>query len=112
MIGVIIVTYNRLEELKIALDRSEKQSLLPDSILIVNNASNDGTKEWLTEWKDTQSTFLKYVINLHHNLGGSGGFYFGQKIALPFFPLGFGWQMTMRILPLMHLKQLKISFLL
>lgn len=82
MIGTVIVTYNRLEKLKIALASYERQSLLPDYIMVINNASNDGTLNWLMEWKKKKTIFPKYVINLHHNLGGSGGFYFGQKIAL------------------------------
>ena len=50
-IGVVIVTYNRLEKLKIALKSYEKQSFKPQYILVVNNNSTDGTLEYLKEWK-------------------------------------------------------------
>ena len=43
-IGVVLVTYNRLEKLKIALKSYEEQTVLPKYILVVNNNSNDGTK--------------------------------------------------------------------
>ena len=49
-IGVAIVTYNRLEKLKIALKKYENQTILPKYIIAVNNNSNDGTKEFLNEW--------------------------------------------------------------
>ncbi len=50
-IGAVIVTFNRLEKLKKALASYEKQTLLPEYIIVVDNASNDGTKEYLEEWK-------------------------------------------------------------
>ena len=43
-IGVVLVTYNRLEKLKIALKSYEEQTVLPKYILVVNNNSNDGTR--------------------------------------------------------------------
>ena len=44
--GVVLVTYNRLDKLKIALECYEKQTYLPKNIMIINNASNDGTNEY------------------------------------------------------------------
>jgi GT2 family glycosyltransferase len=62
-----IVTYNRLALLKSCVDAIQKQTVLPSQILVVNNGSSDGTKEWL----DSQNT-----INIHqNNEGGAGGFY-------------------------------------
>ena len=81
-IGVVIVTFNRLEKLKIALKSYEKQNLLPKYILVVNNNSNDGTKEYLEEWKKEKNLFEKIVVNLDKNTGGSGGFYEGLKHSL------------------------------
>ena len=45
-----------------------------NTILVVNNGSTDGTKEWLESQKDLS------VIN-QKNVGGSGGFYTGIKNA-------------------------------
>ena len=80
-VAAVIVTYNRLEKLKIALEAYEKQTLLPKFIIVVNNCSSDGTKEYLQEWLKKHSKLHKIVINTKENLGGSGGFYLGQKQA-------------------------------
>lgn len=80
--GVVLVTYNRLEKLKIALERYDKQIYLPEYIIIVNNNSNDGTYEYIEDWKKEKKTYKKHVINLTQNIGGSGGFYEGIKYAL------------------------------
>ena len=81
-VAVIVVTYNRLNKLKKALEAYEKQCYLPKYIIIVNNASSDGTTEFLNTWKEEKSSFKKVVLNLSENLGGSGGFYEGQKYVL------------------------------
>ena len=81
-IGVVIVTYNRLEKLKIALESYEKQNAKPKYILVVNNNSNDGTKEYLEQWKEENSNIEKLILNLDKNTGGSGGFYQGLKHSL------------------------------
>lgn len=81
-VAVVIVTYNRLKKLKTALYYYEKQILLPEYIIIVNNYSTDETKEYLEEWKKKVNKFKKIVINAKENLGGSGGFYLGQQEAM------------------------------
>lgn len=81
-IGVVIVTYNRLDKLKIALGSYEKQTVKPKYILVVNNNSNDGTREYLEEWKNNTSEIEKIIVNLDKNTGGSGGFYEGLKNSL------------------------------
>lgn len=81
-IGVVIVTYNRLDKLKIALNSYEKQTIKPKYILVVNNNSTDGTNEYLEEWKYNSSEIEKIIVNLDKNTGGSGGFYEGLKNSL------------------------------
>ena len=80
-IGVVIVTFNRLEKLKNSLAAFDKETVLPKYILIVNNASTDGTGEWLKEWLKDKKPYRKYVLTSPKNLGGSGGFYMGLKRA-------------------------------
>jgi len=80
--GVIIVTYNRLNKLKLALASYEKQSVKPKYILVVNNSSTDGTQEFLDDWKTQITDIEKKVVNLDKNTGGSGGFYHGLKASL------------------------------
>ena len=87
-IFVVLVTYNRLEKLKIALNSYEVQSRKPTHIIVVNNNSSDGTSEFLKEW-ELSSTLSKHtVINTGKNLGGAGGFYIGMKKAIE---LGADW---------------------
>ncbi len=74
-IAVICVTFNRKELLKKLLSEYENQSECISEIIIINNNSNDGTKEYLNE-KYSQNTKFN-IINLAENLGGSGGFYTG-----------------------------------
>lgn len=78
----LIVTYNRLELLKKSIKSYDEQTIKPDTILIVNNNSSDGTKDFLNEFKKKDTDYNKIVINLETNLGGSGGFYEGMKYFL------------------------------
>lgn len=82
-IAAVVVTYNRLHLLKEALESFNNQSRVVDYIIVVNNASTDGTDIFLKNWKNTEvSGMEKIVITLEENLGGSGGFYFGTEKAL------------------------------
>lgn len=70
-ITALIVTYNRLEKLKISI---EATLALPfEFIVIVDNNSNDGTLNWLNSLTDNRII----VINTLSNIGGAGGFKFG-----------------------------------
>lgn len=71
----IVVTYNRKELLEQCIKRLEKQTY-PVDILVVDNASNDGTCElFKNEYNDVT------YINTGENLGGAGGFQYGIKEA-------------------------------
>jgi GT2 family glycosyltransferase len=84
----VIVTYNRLKFLKNTLAAYATQTEAPDTVLVVNNNSTDGTTEFLQAWEQKQDNFKKYVLTLPTNKGGSGGFYAGSKKALE---LGADW---------------------
>jgi rhamnopyranosyl-N-acetylglucosaminyl-diphospho-decaprenol beta-1,3/1,4-galactofuranosyltransferase len=77
---IVVVTYNRMSVLKRCLFSLLAQSQLPDSIIIVDNASTDGTKEMLQ--KEFPNHPLFAYVNLGTNLGGAGGFHFGAKLAI------------------------------
>lgn len=81
-IDVVIVTYNRLDKLKKTLKAFDEQTKLPGKIVVVNNCSNDGTKEFLFSWSSQKSEYEKIILNLESNIGGSGGFYSGIKFLL------------------------------
>jgi hypothetical protein len=75
--GVVIVTYNRLELLKECVDCVRKASIPFSHIIIVDNCSTDGTKEYLEQLSFPELT----VLHQTKNLGGAGGFYQGLKEA-------------------------------
>ena len=81
-VGIVLVTFNRLEKLKIALSKYERQSYPLDYILIVDNHSTDGTAEFLSKWKEIKAEYRKYVFTLESNTGGAGGFYKGMEEAM------------------------------
>ncbi|MGI2197942.1 glycosyltransferase family 2 protein [Shewanella baltica] len=69
--SVAIVTWNRAEELKRALDSCVKQSYKPIEIVIVDNDSTDETSEVVANFKDDAQDnliSLKY-IKIHKNIG-------------------------------------------
>ena len=70
----VVVTHNRLELLKKVIDNLKNQTYKIDAIVVINNASTDGTEEWLKSQSD-----LEYVTQ--GNLGGAGGFNTGLQYA-------------------------------
>lgn len=70
----IIVTYNRIEMLKKCLAAIKSQTV-PCDIMVINNASTDGTSVYLDTVGDVTH------IRLTQNTGGAGGFSRGMKEA-------------------------------
>lgn len=79
IINAVVVTYNRKELLEECIAALLNQTYKLNKIVVIDNASNDGTKELLA---------TKYLIpeikvySLNRNMGGAGGFYYGTKIAV------------------------------
>lgn len=101
-ICTVVVTYNRLALLKDAIEALKMQTE-PSDILVVNNGSTDGTKEYLDEQTD--------LIVIHQeNLGGAGGFYAGMKYAAEK-GYDFAWVMDDDVIPDVDaLKSLKDAY--
>ena len=76
-IAAVVVTYNRLPLLQKCVKKLEAHTT-PCDILIVNNASTDGTTEWLGE----QRHECFFACNTGANLGGAGGFNYGMRWAV------------------------------
>lgn len=76
-IAAVVVTYNRLVLLKECLDAISRQTYQVSSIIVVNNASTDGTTEFLQQIVDKQLV----VKSFEKNIGGAGGFAEGISIA-------------------------------
>lgn len=80
-ITVVLVTFNRLDCLKQALEKYEDQTLQPFRIIVVNNCSTDGTSDFLNKWKSEVGNIKREVLTTTKNLGGAGGFATGLKLA-------------------------------
>lgn len=74
-VNCVIVTYNRIVLLKECIGAVLEQTVPVKKIFIVNNASTDGTGEYLASL--TVSNIE--IINLPENTGGAGGFNTGLK---------------------------------
>lgn len=65
-ISASVVTYNRLEFLQDLVEALRNQTRKPDYIIVVDNSSTDGTKEWLAEQEDL-------IVVFQDNVGSTGG---------------------------------------
>ncbi len=70
-ICAVIVTFNRIGELKKTLDSLFRQTLVPEHIIIINNNSKDRTREYLKGLSLRNKNLI--VINMKENTGGAGG---------------------------------------
>jgi len=93
-IYAVVLSYKRKDLLKRCLDGINAQSRPCDGVIVIDNASNDGTEEMLLE---SQLPNLKVYV-LSHNTGASGGFNAGFRIA---YQLGadFVWMMDDDVIP-------------
>lgn len=71
----VIVTFNRLEQLKLSLETTFENDFY--KVIVVDNCSTDGTREWLDELSPENLV----VIHSETNGGGAGGFHQGFRYA-------------------------------
>lgn len=76
----VVVTHNRKELLAESLRALLGQTHAVDEILIVDNASTDGTPEMLAAHGYLQNPVVRH-LRLPSNVGGAGGFHAGIKAA-------------------------------
>lgn len=74
----VMVTYNRLPQLKVGIEALSRQDC--EAIVVVDNCSTDGTREWLLEEARRQERLD--VVLAPRNLGGAGGFEMGFRHAM------------------------------
>lgn len=79
--ATVLVTYNRLDKLKKELRSLFVQDTKPQKIIIIDNKSTDGTREYMDSLLQNDEQKLIIYKRLSENLGGSRGFYEGIKIA-------------------------------
>ena len=80
----VVLTRDRVSKLETCLDRLSAQTRPADHVLVVDNASGDGTAELLA---DRASPSLEPLTSAE-NLGGAGGFAHGLRAGLE---RGFDW---------------------
>lgn len=78
-VAAVVVTYNRLQLLKENVNALLNQSFKLDKMIIVDNASTDGTASWLSGFSQNPLFHIEY---LNENIGGAGGFSCGLKLAV------------------------------
>lgn len=74
----VVTTYNRLQLLKENMEALLTQSFKECDLLIINNASTDGTEEYVQSITDKRVLYY----NTGANIGGAGGFAFGLRKAI------------------------------
>lgn len=77
----IVVTYNRCLLLEKCLQALLQQTALLSGIVLIDNASTDGTEAWLRQSGMLDHSSITYV-RMNENTGGAGGFYEGIRQAL------------------------------
>lgn len=74
-LAALVVTYNRLDQLKLTVARFlEAAPDVLEMLMVVDNASTDGTGDWLAAQHDPRLR----VLRLDRNTGGAGGFSAGM----------------------------------
>jgi len=81
IITAIVVTYNRERLLRTCVAALQAQTFPLRNIIIVNNASTDGTVTYLSGLTASDSDHIA-TLNLTENSGGAGGFSIGMNHAI------------------------------
>jgi rhamnopyranosyl-N-acetylglucosaminyl-diphospho-decaprenol beta-1,3/1,4-galactofuranosyltransferase len=76
-VAVVVVTYNRASLLGRTLDGLAAQTHEPDAVIVVDNASDDNTRQVL----EAHRGLRLQRIHLDRNTGGAGGFRAGVEAA-------------------------------
>lgn len=68
-VSVVVPTYNRILKLFRLLKSLDRLHPIPDEIIIVDDNSNDGTKDLLKKWSKINRTYNKVIIIKDKNKG-------------------------------------------
>ncbi|MFC4556050.1 glycosyltransferase family 2 protein [Georgenia faecalis] len=77
-VAAVVVTYNRMALLEQTLEALEHQTRPVDHIVIIDNASTDGTDDYLAARTPGVPTTVR---RMKENTGGAGGFSTGTELA-------------------------------
>ncbi|TKK65029.1 glycosyltransferase [Ilyomonas limi] len=90
LVCAVIVTYNRLEVLKQALRCIERQTIQPACVVIADNNSTDGTREYLATINAKGNI---HCLLLEKNIGYAGGLAHGINYGLTLKQFDYFWMM-------------------
>src|SRR5918998_5992428 len=77
-VTAVVVTYNRKEMLVECLEALARQTVPPTRVVLVDNASADGTREHVEAAAPLPVDYLRVT----RNGGGAEGFHYGVRAAL------------------------------
>src|ERR1051326_6571282 len=80
-VAAVVVTRNRIAMLRECVHALRQQTCPVGEVIVVDNDSSDGTREWLNQQPDIRAIFQE-------NAGGAGGFHVGIGTAIS---RGFEW---------------------
>jgi rhamnopyranosyl-N-acetylglucosaminyl-diphospho-decaprenol beta-1,3/1,4-galactofuranosyltransferase len=86
VIAAVVVTWNRRALLARCLEAVLAQVPAPQRVVVIDNASGDGTEAWLRELSARDRRVR--AVRAPRNLGGAGGFHLGMRAGLA---LGAEW---------------------
>ncbi|AWT27477.1 Galactofuranosyltransferase GlfT1 [Corynebacterium provencense] len=76
----VVVSFNRLDRLRTTLTALRSQTRPPDRIIVVDNGSTDGSRNWLRTAASRHREIS--LLETRTNRGGAGGFALGIAAAL------------------------------
>jgi len=82
-VAAVVSTYNRKRMLRECLKSLLKQTRPPDTVIVIDGPSTDGTNEMVKK----EFPQVNY-IRIYENIGGAGQFYIGIKLA---YNRGYNW---------------------
>ncbi len=80
-VAALVVTYSRKELLRECLSAILSQKFQPSKVVVVDNASTDGTSKLFEENAEFSGNSLIEYHQMVENLGGAGGFKEGLRIC-------------------------------
>ncbi len=84
-ICAVVVTYNRKELLEQCVEAILGQTYGVTRLIIIDNASTDGTQSMLLDKKYLSNPLIDYLL-MQKNVGGAGGFCEGIKRSMQYMP--------------------------
>ena len=77
--SIVVLTYNNLDFTKVCLESISKNTMDPHEVIVVDNNSTDGTREFLLDWE--KQSDMHRILFSDENVGFSAGNNLGLRIV-------------------------------